>query len=1367
MSNPELQALLANLRPRSQASSQNMPVNHNTNMSRDPSTSFRSNSAIPSTPPPPFSPTPSTSNAAPPNVTAQNLLNLLNFNRSATQNQTAEPVPQSSFSGQQATMARPAQENTFTAADLLARAASSQPRSPAPAPSRAGEGRNAIQQENMAPEVAARESLPTSKMQHEALTPAGEGQSSIFTYKNPFEALRASRPQTPRSTQQPGDKVGQQQIPQEEEPVQSIEEPSLQQGFNQAMPERVKLMPKSRTSRQSTPAQMQVSGTGGVPEVAVATPTPLEEPATVKEDITETAQPKALESELRDTGGGSPPTNGSTERVVPVLSFPVKAFVSITLQLKDPASVGVRQDGVMEISRLKKDFDQMDRSLAAASSKYITYASVKNGGMRVIRQADGKDRHIFKHTHDRIFNVSVCTTSMTAPPSPHQAVLGTGVSGSVYYATISKPDQDFFDANDLEAESLVFPAYPQADENTAGGVLKTRAKRSSKHPEFFAIGRGRAIHIVWPSMVMQSRYGVIESSRQVNIEKLFQERSLQILTGKAGKDFNFSEDDTMIVSLDKTGRLRFWDIRKLIEEENARAVQITPYVIDTPLLSLATASPAERSWPTSVLFVDKARPYIKGGALRYVLVGLRQNHTLQLWDIALGKAVQEINFPHENETDGICSVTYHPATGIIAVGHPTRNSIFFIHLSAPRYILSSSLTQASYVQRVAAKDPDIPKPESTACMSGIREISFEGRGQLRSVELLPYHKQSDSAQADNDDTLFELYVAHSIGVTCLMINKDDLGWDAEHKVIQTINAEQDGSVLLKDLKLGSIIEENTRSKSPVAAHEAPSTGKSKKKKDKKSKEQSNEPVVNGTAEAQAEVPRAVEPPNAPEPISTVTVAAEQPGAKESKKSKKKKDLAAESAALQKPEPVRKKSDLALPSVGDTSVVPPPVAYSPSKQTDQLSMSISGDWLDKELKKIEKGVASEFKKELESLYQDIKTDRASQDQASASRQEAVLRVVSTTLNTNVETSLSDILRAQMQEVVVPSVVQTVSTNMSQQITQAVSKTVQKELGSELPIQLNRTLQSPQMLTRIADDVATIVAGSVQHAISQAITTDVASSLKSIAAAEAREAIAPVEARMADQLIQMQRQHYAFNDKIEQLNGALQSVAQTLQSMSQAQVAFQEQVLQDRRAQAQEFSRPASAQQAPSATYVTSPDPNVHPSPAMPQQRQKTQAELEIEEVADLMEQRQYEEGSIRWLQSSQPEMLFDELFSRYTPDYLATDVSPLVAFSIGVTVANSLSTNTARRLEWIAAAFDTVDFQDREIVELAQHAPQLINGLIQKLDNLYMQTSQSNPRDVVISMIPPLVQKARTLKANFQSVSQGRGGVGGGQRGMMA
>ncbi len=543
--------------------------------------------------------------------------------------------------------------------------------------------------------VQSREGSPFESLQ--VGTPQAQKENKpIFTYTNPFEALNASRsqstkPQTPQpriSSPALGARRGDSKAPAVNGDKRTSDENSPERSST-----RRKLTPKipgrsTMSVRQETPEASLL--TQSVPDSesaktlrsietegkeAVAGP---EKPSTVdnsrqKEANVADRQPHFdnVEIKMEDNvsafgtkqnphttievakdaedaweSAEDSPAKEDRERVVPVYNFPIKPFVSITMQRSPLSTVGLRDDGIMEISRLKKEFDQLDRSLAAATSKYITYSLVKNGGIRIIRQDDGNDRQVFKNSQDRIFSVAVCTTSINAAPSDYQAVLGVGVSGSVYYATISKDGKDLFEDDTLESESLIFPPYPLGDENTSGGVLKTRAKKSSRHPEFFAIGRGKSINLIWPATAMISKYGVGGTSRKVDVEKLYKDRALRITTGKAGKDFAFSEDDTLIVSLDKTGRLRFWDVRPLVEESNATASKVAPVEVRTPLLTLATASPAEKSWPTSVLFIDKLRPYTKVAALRYVLVGLKQNHTLQLWDIGLGKAVQELNFPH-------------------------------------------------------------------------------------------------------------------------------------------------------------------------------------------------------------------------------------------------------------------------------------------------------------------------------------------------------------------------------------------------------------------------------------------------------------------------------------------------------------------------------------------------------------------------------------------------------------------------------------------------------------------------------------------------------------------------------------------------
>ncbi|KAJ5776007.1 uncharacterized protein N7511_001018 [Penicillium nucicola] len=250
------------------------------------------------------------------------------------------------------------------------------------------------------------------------------------------------------------------------------------------------------------------------------------------------------------------------ERVVSVHNFPMKPFISIAVKPQSGKLNTFRDDDVMDIARLKKEFDQLDRSLTAATSEYIVYALAKTGGIRIIRQDDGSDRQVFRATRDRVFNVALCT----AGDSEVQAIIGIGVSGSVYWALISRSGKDLFEMDALESESLIFPPFPASDENTSGGQLKTRAKRSTRHTNLFAIGRGKNIYVVSPKAAMNPAYGVSGSQRTVNTEKFFKERALKISTGKAGKDFAFSDDDSVIASLDKTGRLRFWDINDMLTD---------------------------------------------------------------------------------------------------------------------------------------------------------------------------------------------------------------------------------------------------------------------------------------------------------------------------------------------------------------------------------------------------------------------------------------------------------------------------------------------------------------------------------------------------------------------------------------------------------------------------------------------------------------------------------------------------------------------------------------------------------------------------------------------------------------------------------
>ena len=422
----------------------------------------------------------------------------------------------------------------------------------------------------------------------------------------------------------------------------------------------------------------------------------------VKNIIDDTAQGHIADS-WESADAEDSPVKEEEETAVKVYNFPMKPWTSITIKDSEESRPTFRDDIVMDIARLKKDFDQIDRTLVTASNNYIVYGMSKNGGFRIIRQDDGKDVRLFTETRDRIFNV----VASSSAPDLKEAVIGTGISGTVYWALVKDGEADHIEDNHPELYGFALPPIPALDSESPGGVLKTRARKSANHPDFFAVGRGKSIHIIWPNIVMKS-FLKNGKNRIVDTEKYLSQHCLKINTGKAGKDFTFSEDDTTVVSLDKAGRVKFWDVRPLTETDNngKPVAEHTPLIeIKEPLVTFTTTPANEKSWPTSVLFVDKLRPYQRGGALRYLIVGMKQNHTLQLWDLALGKPVQEIHLPHAKESDAVCSVMYHAATGMLVVGHPTRNSIYFLHLSAPKYNLPKNVTQAQFMQSLVTSDP--------------------------------------------------------------------------------------------------------------------------------------------------------------------------------------------------------------------------------------------------------------------------------------------------------------------------------------------------------------------------------------------------------------------------------------------------------------------------------------------------------------------------------------------------------------------------------------------------------------------------------------------------------------------------------------
>ncbi|KAG5980686.1 hypothetical protein E4U55_003768 [Claviceps digitariae] len=888
---------------------------------------------------------------------------------------------------------------------------------------------------------------------------------------------------------------------------------------------------------------------------------------------------------------------------VRVYNFPMKPWISISLlEESNEVRPEFRDESIMDIARLKKEFDQIDRNLYTASQTYMTYGMSKQGGLRVIRQDDGKDAKVFTDTKDRIFNVAMSVTPLDHESVHREAIIGTGISGTVYWVQIKDGEKDHIEDPHLEQYGFALPPISSHDGDAPGGVLKTRARASTTHPEFFAVGRGKSINFIWPSYILQNKLFKAGHDRVVDTEALLKQNSLKINTGKAGKDFTFSQDDTVVVSLDKSGRVKFWDVRDLTATKDDCDPRFplpahTSLEVKEPLLTLATTPEGEKAWPTSVLLLDKQRPYQKRAALRYMVVGMKQNHTLQLWDLALGKPVQEFNLPHSKESDAVCSVMYHPPSGMIVIGHPTRNSVYFAHLSAPKYNLKN-VSQADYIQRIIAQDSSIPQPDSTAVISGVREYSFANRGVLRSLDILC---NPAMVQDHDEPTLFELYAMHSKGVACVLVKQCELGWSKDNKVLDAVDAVSEGLVTIAKLKAPQQMEisnggDKDQAKNAAAATPAARliTRDAAQQMIPAQQSESSQRTpgliasasaaaaaaasipINATATATPVKPKN-EPKDTPKDAETPSQSSKEgPAEKPERKSRKKKGNAGKEAeaAISNGNTNGSRAGAGAGPAGTVGAAQSGKAEANAKTVNNgssvVSNGVSVESFDSAINtmqtRLTAAISETLKSSLKNLQGKIDEGARLRDENFNQHQIKLLDMVSEVLNENTQKVLEALIHHQFTELVIPAIgdkaTKAVSDVLQHKLQPNIASAVQKEIQSSLPQALNRSLQSADFVTTVAERVGKSVGTTLQQEVATTLTQRLMPAFRNIANQSAQQAVNEVNEvhqQYHEKLEQMKSQHAADSNKIDQLLSYVSRLTDMVSTMAASQSSLQAEFL----------------------------------------------------------------------------------------------------------------------------------------------------------------------------------------------------------------
>ncbi|KAF1810931.1 hypothetical protein P152DRAFT_438588 [Eremomyces bilateralis CBS 781.70] len=1014
-----------------------------------------------------------------------------------------------------------------------------------------------------------------------------------------------------------------------------------------------------------------------------------------------------------------PPKQASYDVIT--YNFPMKPFVSITIKGSTKPAVEIRPGSVLEIARLKKEFDQVDRSLIAASQKFIIYAIPKNNGIRVIQQDSGSTQHLFQEVKSRVFNIGLCVSKHGSALLENETILATSIDGNTLWAQLANHNSPEGRA-DLSATRLVFPPFGVQDDHASAGQIKTRAKPSSRHPEYFAIARGKLIHLFKPHI--GEGYVVKQSTRVVAVDDWIKDQPRAIHIGKAGKDFIFSEDDSVIASLDKQGIVKFWDIRKATSDRDFQEVK-------EPITQFATTRPFEKAWPTSVLFIDKERPYVRGIAQRYLVVGMKQNHTLQLWDLALLKPIQEINLPHKSESDPICKIAYHPKSSTIVVGHPTRNSIYLISVSAPRYNISA-MSQAKYLALIAANSGEIHIPESTAIMNSIREISLGTKGQLRSFEILNEPVTGSPVGTLEGESLFELYVLHSKGITAIGVRQDDMGLDDDGKAKHTIDAASADIIAIENLK--EIPQRGSQSES---APEEPTRGPSSSvRSSRESRTNQDQTPSRAQRSAPAGTPSAVASTLArvenKQDAARAAIINGDKGEKEKggdrserrkKKAAKREDAQVENGAS--------KIAIANTTADTGAPSPSPSAYALAAKAKQPPTSATPENMSSYERSMTEyivgGMNSAVDEKLNQLYKNFNNESRVQNASNAARHEAVLKMVGSTVAETTEQLLSKVIQEQVHKDILPRLESAAQTAVERSTADLFAKELSKVTAS-IPNHVRSSIANA--LNDLDKRVAKSMSGHIEANLTKSIRDAMTPAFANMATGTAQQVAGEVDRRVGEHLKHLDARHQHDALQLDQLVGLVRNLSESLISLTKQQSEMH----------AEMYGEITKLQQK----LATLPEGSVVSSGAAMEPQELTVKEPEdpeIEMITAELGQGKFTDAAIMWLQSDNQSELFDRVFIRFGPEFIG-QLSPLVALSISAAITGDLDNNRKDRLDWLEVILAHMNPNSKEIVQLL---PKIMDVLASRLQGVYMQLNEESPTDPTLRRLSALVKNSRELK----------------------
>jgi hypothetical protein len=314
----------------------------------------------------------------------------------------------------------------------------------------------------------------------------------------------------------------------------------------------------------------------------------------------------------------------------------------------------------------------------------------------------------------------------------------------------------------------------------------------------------------------------------------------------------------------------------------------------------------------------------------------------------------------------------------------------------------------------------------------------------------------------------------------------------------------------------------------------------------------------------------------------------------------------------------------------------------------------------------------------------------------------------------------------------------------------------ELQKVLPDAIGKALQQPQLLKLMSEALAKSVAFRVEEQFAIILQNVVTPAFTSLAIQTSQRVAGDIQRQASAQIETIERQRQADTVKIDQLTQLVTSLSETVSSMASAQSDFQGQFLRMQQ-QAVIDRRQAAARQSEGArNSISRPSSTALVAP-LEKSREDEEYESMLGSISKAMNEGQYENAVIQWLQTQREQEFFKKYFCQYNPDFIR-ELSPLLLLSLGATVSIDFEDPFIhQRIAWMDVivnsfhghyAAGTMEQQVRELI------PKIMGIYIQRIEHLFMRISQIAAHDPNLKRLSMMVSIAnRILDSERQRTGQ--------------